>query len=120
MLSPSGLKGHFTNERQTAAALLALMAALFLAGFPAGWLGGKSFLKSPLPVWLAMAGAYLVPVAAWFAGLEPTWPVCLAWAWGLAFSGSRAGLAVGLPLERREVLNSQDRMVKIRQFWDRN
>ncbi|MBC7324868.1 MAG: hypothetical protein H5T99_06100 [Moorella sp. (in: Bacteria)] len=95
-------KGRFTDERQAAAALLALMAALFLAGFPAGWLGGKSFPKSPLPVWAAMAGAYLVPVAAWFAGLEPAWPAYLAWAWGLSFAGSWAGLVAGFLLQRQK------------------
>jgi|GEM_PF-3467202 len=98
----SGFKGHFANERQAAAAALAVIAALFLAGFPAGWLGGKSFPKSPLPVWLAMTGSYLVPVAAWFAGLEPSWPACLAWAWGLAFAGSWAGLVAGFLLQRRK------------------
>ncbi|MCL6448232.1 MAG: hypothetical protein K6U04_08785 [Armatimonadetes bacterium] len=101
-VSPSGFKGHFADERQAAAVLLALLVALFLAGFPAGWLGGKSFPESSLPFWAAMAGAYLVPVSAWFAGLEPTWPACLAWAWLLPFAGSWVGLAAGLLLLRRK------------------
>ncbi|SHJ15813.1 hypothetical protein [Desulfofundulus thermosubterraneus] len=98
----SSFRDHFADERQAAAALLALAAALFLAGFPAGWLGGGSFSKSPLPVWLGMTGSYLVPAAAWFAGLEPGWPACLPWAWGFAFAGSWAGLAAGLMLARRK------------------
>jgi hypothetical protein len=93
-LSPSDLKDHFADERRAAAALLAVTAAFFFAGFPAGWRGGKYFPESLLPVWLAMAGSCLVPVAVWFAGLEPAWPVCLAWAWGLAYAGNWVGLAV--------------------------
>jgi len=97
----SAFKGHFQNERQAAAALLVLLIALFLAGFPAGWLGEKSFSYLPLPVWTSMAGAYLVPVAAWFAGLDPPWPACLAWAWALPFAGSWAGLGLALLLRKK-------------------
>lgn len=92
LLSPSGFKAHFADERQAAAALFAFFISLILAGFPAGWLAGRSFSETPLPVWLAMAGAYFVPAVAWFAGLEPTWPACLAWAWALPFAGTWAGL----------------------------
>lgn len=108
-LSPSDLKDHFPDERRAAAALLVLIAAFFFAGFPAGWRGGKSFPESPLPVWLAMAGSYLVPVTAWFAGLEPAWPACLAWAWGLAFAGSWLGLSAGLFLRRKAGSNRERR-----------
>jgi hypothetical protein len=100
-LTPSSVfKNHFADERQAAAALLVLLAALFLAGFPAGCLGGKSFPESPLPVWAAITGAYLVPASAWFAGLEPTWPACLAWSWALPFAGSWAGLGLAALLNR--------------------
>lgn len=108
-LSPLDIKNHFTDERQAAAVLLAVTAAFFFAGFPAGWWGEKSFPESPLPVWLAMAGSYLVPVTAWFAGLEPAWPACLAWAWGLAFAGSWVGLTVGLLLQRRRAGSNRER-----------
>ncbi|BAF60580.1 hypothetical membrane protein [Pelotomaculum thermopropionicum SI] len=65
-------------------------------------MGGKRFPKTFLPVWLAMAGSYLAPVAAWFAGLEPSWPTCLVWAWALPFAGSWAGLVAGFLLQRRK------------------
>jgi len=57
--------------------------------------------KTPVPqVWVAMVGVRLTPVMAWFAGLEPTWPACLAWAWALPFAGSWAGLGLAILLKR--------------------
>jgi len=91
------------GERQAAALLLAVTLSLFLAGFPAGWAAGSRFEETPLPMWLSMAGAWLAPVAAWFAGLEPGWPVCWPVAFALAFAGSWAGLGVGVLLGRRRL-----------------
>ncbi|WP_162490092.1 hypothetical protein [Neomoorella thermoacetica] len=89
------------GERQAAALLLAVMFSLFLAGFPAGWMAGGRFEETPLPMWLSMAGGWVAPVAAWFAGLEPAWPSCWPAAFALAFAGSWAGLGLGLLLGRR-------------------
>ncbi|MGI9953331.1 hypothetical protein V3F56_13295 [Moorellaceae bacterium AZ2] len=89
------------GERQAAALLMAVVFFLFLAGFPAGWVAGNRFEETPLPTWLSMAGAWLAPVAAWCAGLEPVWPLCWLVAFALAFAGSWAGLGVGVWLARR-------------------
>lgn len=91
-----------SSERQAAALLLAVMLSLFLAGFPAGWVAGSRFEETPLPMWFYMAGACLAPVAAWFAGLEPEWPVCWLAAFALAFIGGWVGLGVGVWLTREK------------------
>lgn len=90
------------SERQAAALLLAVILSLFLAGFPAGWLAGSRFEETPFLMWLSMAGACLAPVVAWFAGLEPKWPVCWLAAFALAFVGSWVGLGVGVWLARKK------------------
>lgn len=95
------VKADIGNERAAAAVLLGVLVSLFAAGFPTGWLAGERFEERPLPVWLSMGGAYLIPVVSWFAGLEPAWPAW--WAVGLAtaFVGSWVGLGLGLFLVRR-------------------
>lgn len=86
------------SEREWAVLLLAVMSSLLLAGAPAGWLAGKKFEYSPSFLWLAMAGAYLVPVISWFVGLELAWPA--SWLTGLvlALAGGWAGYGLALLL----------------------
>jgi hypothetical protein len=85
-------------DREGAALMMAAFAAMILSGAPAGWAASG---KGPgARTMAAGAGAYLAPMAAWFAGLEPAWPACLAWAWALSFAGSWIGLGLAALLGR--------------------
>jgi len=86
------------SEREWAVLLLALMISLLLAGAPAGWAAGKEFERSPSFLWLAMAGAYLVPVVSWFVGAEPAWPASWLMALALVLVGSWAGYGLAFLL----------------------
>ncbi|NPV28354.1 MAG: hypothetical protein HPY58_01600 [Firmicutes bacterium] len=100
IMDPKGIKALGVNERAAAALLIASFIAMLLAGASAGWLAGRYSRETMLPLGLAWAGAYLVPMVAWFAGLEVAWPVSLAYACALAFAGSWAGLSLSLVLCR--------------------
>lgn len=101
-LGLSGVREAVPDERARAALLLLVMATQIAAGAPAGWAAGAGFGRFPRRVWFAMAGAYLAPVAAWFAGVDPGWPLAWPAAAALSFSGSWAGYALARVLERRE------------------
>lgn len=98
MMDPKSIKALGLSERAAAALLMASVIAMLLAGASAGWFAGKYSRETKLPLGLAWAGAYLVPMVAWFTGLEVAWPASLAYACALAFAGSWAGLGVGLVL----------------------
>ncbi|MBC7335052.1 MAG: hypothetical protein H5U01_02100 [Clostridia bacterium] len=101
-LGLSGIREAVPDERARAALLLLVLASQMAAGAPAGWLGGAKLRKSGWYVWLAMAGAYLAPAAAWFAGFDPAWPAAWAAAAALSFCGSWAGFGLARLLERRK------------------
>lgn len=88
-------------DREAAALTLLVMASLIFSGLPAGCIAGKHMRRTPIPLWAAMVGAWLAPVLAWFAGLEPGWPRCWAAAWALGFAGNWIGLGAGLLLAGR-------------------
>lgn len=90
------------GQREALALMLGVTAYLFTAGFPAGMVAEAEAEKRKSPTLLVAPtfGGMVLPMLAWFAGLEPRWPLCPLVAWVVAFAGSWTGLGIGLVLVR--------------------
>lgn len=102
LLDLKSLKAVPLSERQLVALSLVVILSLVIAGAPAGWAAGKHFACTASRVWLAMAGAYLVPMLSWFAGLDVHWPMSWLTAAVLIFAGSWLGYGLSFLFWRKE------------------